>query len=39
VLDEADKMIDFELEDSVNKIINAIPESLFKDDEEHIVAQ
>lgn len=34
VLDEADKMIDYNLEDSVNAIINMIPEHLHKSDNE-----
>ena len=37
VLDEADKMIDYNLEDSVNAIINQIPEHLHKADEEALV--
>ena len=37
VLDEADKMIDYNLEDSVNAIINQIPEHLHKGDEEAVV--
>ncbi len=39
VLDEADKMIDYNLEDSVNAIIGAIPEHLHKSDDEAIVKQ
>jgi len=39
VLDEADKMIDYNLEDSVNAIIGSIPEHLHKDDDESIVKQ
>jgi ATP-dependent RNA helicase DDX23/PRP28 len=34
VLDEADKMIDYNLEDSVNTIISNIPDSLHKADTE-----
>ena len=34
VLDEADKMIDYNLEDSVNAIIKQIPEHLHKSDDE-----
>ena len=34
VLDEADKMIDYNLEDSVNAIINQIPDDLHKSDDE-----
>ena len=37
VLDEADKMIDYGLEDSVNTIINQIPEHLHKGDDEALV--
>lgn len=37
VLDEADKMIDYNLEDSVNAIIDSIPEQLHKSDDEAIV--
>ena len=37
VLDEADKMIDYNLEDSVNAIINQIPEHLHKGEEEALV--
>ena len=39
VLDEADKMIDYNLEDSVNAIIAAIPEHLHKADDENLVKQ
>jgi superfamily II DNA/RNA helicase len=34
ILDEADKMIDFNLEDSVNFIIDSIPVHLHKSDNE-----
>lgn len=34
ILDEADKMIDYNLEDSVNFIINQIPETILKADSE-----
>ena len=34
VLDEADKMIDYNLEDSVNAIIDQIPQHLHKSDDE-----
>ena len=37
MLDEADKMIDLNLEDSVNFIIDAIPEQIHKGDTEEIV--
>ena len=37
VLDEADKMIDYNLEDSVNAIINNIPEHLHKGDTPSLV--
>ena len=37
VLDEADKMIDYNLEDSVNAIIDKIPEHLHKGDNEELV--
>lgn len=32
ILDEADKMIEMDLEESVNKIIGTIPQSLAKDE-------
>ena len=37
MLDEADKMIDLNLEDSVNFIIDAIPEQIHKGDTEELV--
>lgn len=37
ILDEADKMIDYNLEDSVNTIINSIPVELQKADVEQEV--
>lgn len=39
ILDEADKMIDFNLEDSVNMIIDSIPQHLHKSSEEKEVLQ
>ena len=39
VLDEADKMIDMGLEESVNNILNSIPSSLEKQEKERDVAQ
>ena len=39
VLDEADKMIDYNLEDSVNAIIDQIPSTLHKAEEEALVKE
>ena len=35
VLDEADKMIEMDLEESVNNILDCVPEALLKSDDEN----
>jgi ATP-dependent RNA helicase DDX23/PRP28 len=39
ILDEADKMIEMDLEESVNKIISSIPSSLAKSEDEKAARQ